>query len=78
MGIFVYPNQTQDTFYITVPTVQKEVVIELYSNISQLISVKTYPVFYGKVQLSLENKPTGLYIVKVLLDEPVTIKIIKQ
>ena len=77
-GIFAYPNPTQGAFEITVPTSQTEVVIELYSILSQLISVKTYPVVYGKVQLSLENKPTGLYFAKVNLAEPVTIKIIKQ
>ena len=76
--IFAYPNPTQGTFEITVPTLQTEVVIELYSILSQLISVKTYPVVYGKVQLSLENKPTGLYFAKVNLAEPVTLKIIKQ
>ncbi|MFZ2282244.1 MAG: alpha-amylase family glycosyl hydrolase [Lutibacter sp.] len=77
-GVFAYPNPTNSAFEITVPTTQTEVVIEIYSILSQLISVKTYPVVYGKVQLSLENKPTGLYFAKVNLDEPVTIKIIKQ
>jgi subtilisin-like proprotein convertase family protein len=77
-AVYAYPNPTNGAFEITVPTAQTEVVIELYSMLSQLISVKTYPVVYGKVQLSLENKPTGLYIAKVLLDQPVSIKIIKQ
>ncbi|HEY9169362.1 MAG TPA: alpha-amylase family glycosyl hydrolase [Lutibacter sp.] len=78
VGVFAYPNPTNNTFEITVPTSQTEVVVELYNINSQLISVKTYPVVYGKVQLSLENKPTGLYFAKVLLDQPVSIKIIKQ
>ncbi len=78
VGAFAYPNPTNNTFEITVPTSQKEVVVELYNINSQLISAKKYPVVYGKVQLSLENKPTGVYIAKVKLDEPVTFKIIKQ
>jgi len=77
-GVFAYPNPTNGAFEITVPTSQTEVVIEIYSILSQLILVKTYPVVYGKVQLSLENKPTGLYFAKVNLDKPVTLKIIKQ
>ena len=77
-GVFAYPNPTRGAFEITVPTSQTEVVIELYSILSQLISVKTYQVVYGRVQLSLENKPTGLYFAKVNLDKPVTLKIIKQ
>jgi glycosidase len=76
--VFAYPNPTQDAFEITIPTNQTEVVVELYNFNSQLISAKKYPVVYGKVQLSLANKPTGVYIAKVLLDQPVTLKIIKQ
>jgi hypothetical protein len=56
----------------------RQVTIEIYNILSQLISVKTYPVVYEKVQLSLKNKPTGLYVAKVLLEKPVSIKIIKQ
>ncbi|NEW80702.1 MAG: T9SS type A sorting domain-containing protein, partial [Gelidibacter sp.] len=77
-GVFAYPNPTFGAFDISVPTSETEVIVELYNLNSQLISVKKYPVVYGKVKLSLENKPTGLYIAKVLLDQPVSIKIIKQ
>ncbi|HEY9221065.1 MAG TPA: zinc-dependent metalloprotease family protein [Lutibacter sp.] len=77
-SVFAYPNPTQGAFEITVPTSQTEVVIELYNINSQLISTKKYPVVYGKVQLSLANKPTGVYFAKVNLDKPVTLKIIKQ
>lgn len=79
-AVFAYPNPTQDAFEITVPTSQTEVVVvvEMYNINSQLISTKKYLVVYGRVQLSLANKPTGVYFAKVLLDQPVTIKIIKQ
>ena len=83
--VTAYPNPTQGTFEITIPAFQNEaglpinqVTVELYTLNSQLISAKKYPVVYGKVQISLENKPTGIYIAKVLLDKPVSIKIIKQ
>ncbi|HEY9221066.1 MAG TPA: endonuclease [Lutibacter sp.] len=77
-SVFAYPNPTEGAFEITVPTSQTEVVIELYNINSQLISSKKYPVVYGKVQLSLANKPTGVYFAKVNLAEPIIIKIIKQ
>ncbi|MHB1196921.1 MAG: alpha-amylase family glycosyl hydrolase [Lutibacter sp.] len=77
-GVFAYPNPTNGAFEITVPNSLTEVVVALYNINSQLISTKKYPVIYGKVQLSLENKPTGLYFAKVDLDQPVTLKIIKQ
>jgi phosphohistidine swiveling domain-containing protein len=83
--VTAYPNPTQGLFEITIPAFQneaglpiKQVTVELYTLNSQLISVKKYPVVFGRVQISLENKPTGIYIAKVLLDKPVSIKIIKQ
>ena len=77
-SVFAYPNPTKDIFYITVPTSETEVIVALYNFNLQLISTKKYPVVFGKIQLSLANKPIGVYIAKVLLDQPVTLKIIKQ
>ncbi|NLP57181.1 endonuclease [Lutibacter sp. B1] len=74
----VYPNPTTGSFEIAVPTSKNEVTIELYNVHSQIISVRNYPVSYGKVYLNLENKPTGIYIAKVYLDKPITLKIIKE
>jgi len=76
--IIAYPNPSNGAFEISLPVTQKEVVIELYSIESQLISTKTYPISYGKVRLNIENQPVGIYIVKVQLKSPVTLKIIKQ
>ncbi|WP_456378687.1 T9SS type A sorting domain-containing protein, partial [Lutibacter sp.] len=76
--IVAYPNPTKGSFNIALPISEKEVVIALYTIQSQLISIKTYPVINGSVQLNLKNQPTGLYIVKLQLDKPVTLKIIKQ
>lgn len=76
--IVAYPNPTRGTFDIALPVSQKEVTIELYTIHSQLISVKNYPVVYGKVQLNIENQPTGLYFAKIYLNEPVVIKVLKK
>ena len=76
--MIVYPNPTNGDFKILLPVSQKEVSIELYTINSKLISVKTYPVLYGEIQLSIEDKPLGIYIIKVLLDTPVYLKIIKN
>jgi hypothetical protein len=77
-AVIAYPNPTRGLVEIALPMLQKEVTVELYSYNSQLISVRTYPVEYGKIYINLENKPTGLYIAKVLLEKPVIFKIIKQ
>ena len=77
-NIKAYPNPTKGVFEITLPLSLKEVVIELYSVGSQLLSKGTYQVVNGKVQLNLENKPTGIYVVKIYLDTPVSLTIIKE
>jgi hypothetical protein len=77
-AVVAYPNPTSGQFEIALPILKNEVVIELYNYNSQLIMVKTYPVKSGKVHINLENQPTGLYIAKVLLENPVSIKIIKE
>jgi len=76
--IIAYPNPTTGLFEITVPTAQKEVKIELYGMLSQLISSKTYPIINGKVQLNIEDKSVGIYIAKVYLEKPVALKIVKN
>ena len=76
--IIAYPNPTIGNFSIALPTNQKEVKIDIYSVHSQLISSKLYPIVNGKVQLNIENKPSGLYLAKVHLNNPTTIKIIKK
>jgi len=73
-----YPNPTKGLVELGIPITQKEVVIELYNMQSQLISSKTYSINYGKVQLNIENMPTGVYLAKVVLDQPVTMKIVKE
>ena len=77
-GVKAYPNPTKGVFEITLPFSVKEVYIELFTVGSQLISKGTYQVVNGKVQLNLENKPTGVYVVKLYLDTPVSLTIIKE
>ncbi len=76
--ITVYPNPSKGIFEITLPILEKEVVLELYSMDSQLISKGTYQIVNRKVQLNLENKPTGVYVVKINLDTPISLTIIKE
>ncbi len=73
-----YPNPTKDNLEISLPISDKDVTIEIFNNLSQLISKKSYPVVYGKVQIDLTNNPSGLYIAKIQLDKPITLKLIKQ
>ena len=77
--IKAYPNPSNGVFIITTPIIQKEVTVEIYTIQSQLISKKSYIVYDDKVEISIDDKPNGLYIVQVLLDNSSTaFKIVKQ
>ncbi len=73
-----YPNPTSGNFEIEIPTKDKEVTIELYNFGGQLVSARNYTIENGKVQLSLENQPSGIYAAKIYFETPEYIKIIKK
>ncbi|WP_337968084.1 T9SS type A sorting domain-containing protein [uncultured Flavobacterium sp.] len=73
-----YPNPTSGSFEIQIPTNKTEVKIELYNFGGQLISGKTYTIENGKALLNLENQASGIYAVKVYLETPEYLKIIKK
>ncbi len=75
-----YPNPNNGSFSISVPKTEKEVIIELYSIQSQLISRKTYSVENEKIEMNIQDKPAGLYIIKVNSENKrngVTFKLVK-
>lgn len=76
--LLAYPNPTSGNFEIEIPTNKKEVKIELYNFGGQLVSHNNYIIENGKVVLSLENHPSGIYAAKIYLDTPEYIKIIKK
>ncbi|WP_162880000.1 choice-of-anchor tandem repeat GloVer-containing protein [Lutibacter oceani] len=76
--VTVYPNPTNGIFEITLPILLNEIKIELFTSNSQLISTKTYSVINGKVQLNIENMPAAVYFAKVYLENPISVKIIKE
>jgi len=77
-NITAYPNPTTGNFEITLPISEKEIRIDLYNIYGQLLSNKVYPVIFGKVHVTIDNLPTGLYLAKVFVDKPITLKIVKN
>ncbi len=79
IAISAYPNPSNGTFKVALPIMKNEVTIAIYTIQSQLISKKLYAVNNGIVEINIDNKPTGLYIVQVLLENnSAAFKIIKQ
>jgi hypothetical protein len=77
-NIKAYPNPTTGVFEIYIPANLKTVNLDIYNIHSQLISSKKYSVSSGVVSINLEDKPQGVYFVKVNSDKPVFVKVIKK
>ncbi|GAA4958008.1 BNR-4 repeat-containing protein [Algibacter aquimarinus] len=73
-----YPNPTSGLFEMYIPNSIDTIDLEVYNIQSQLVVSKTYTANAGKVQLNLEDKPNGIYFVKVNADQPVFVKVIKK
>ncbi|RED47849.1 DUF4955 domain-containing protein [Seonamhaeicola aphaedonensis] len=73
-----YPNPSSGLFEIFVPNNVKMVDLEIYNMHSQLIGVKKQQLNSGKLSLNIEDKPDGIYFVKINLEKPVFVKLIKH
>jgi len=77
--ISIYPNPSNGVFNIAIPMIQNEITVEIYTIQSQLVSRKYYTVNNGKVEINMDDNPTGIYIVQVHLENNIkAFKIIKQ
>lgn len=76
--IMVFPNPTTGLFEIKVPKNFQNMKLDVYSIQGQLVSSKTYAVNNGKVNLDIISSAKGLYVVKVNLEKPVYVKVIKH
>ncbi|WP_169744671.1 DUF4955 domain-containing protein [Siansivirga zeaxanthinifaciens] len=77
-NIKAYPNPSTGIFEIFVPSDLEVMDLEIYNTQSQLIGFKRYQLNAGKLTLNIEDKPNGIYFVKINLEKPVFIKLIKQ
>lgn len=73
-----YPNPTKGEVYVSVPPSNKEVEVEVYSLEGSLMSKQKLSVTGGQAKLDLTMLKDGMYMARVLLAEPVNIKIIKK
>ncbi|GGD04583.1 BNR-4 repeat-containing protein [Hyunsoonleella pacifica] len=76
--IKAYPNPSDGVFEIFMPNNLDAVDVEIYNIHSQLIDVKKYQANSRKMILNIEDKPNGIYFVKINVEKPVFIKLIKN
>ena len=78
--VYAYPNPSKGNFKIALPAALNEAtLVELYNMQSQLVFSRSYIIEDGKIQLNMEAQPTGIYIVKIVLNkQPFMLKLIKE
>ena len=76
--IFAYPNPTTGSFEINIPKYHDNVRLEVYNIHAQLIVSKLLPVNNGYISLDISDRAEGIYFVKINLEKPVHLKVIKK
>ncbi len=76
--IKAYPNPNNGNFELSFPFALKNVQLEIYNIHSQLLLSKVYSVSANKIEVDIADKPSGIYFVKLNLDHPMYIKIVKK
>lgn len=76
--IQLFPNPTKGTVHISIPNSEESIFVEVYNSYSQIVLAENKVVSNQSILLSLEDKPVGVYYIKLYLEEPVLLKIIKQ
>ncbi len=75
----VYPNPTTDVVHVVIPNVDiEEVTAVVYNLLQQKISEKSHKLIDGKMRISLGEVPPGVYFIKLKLNTPINLKIVKQ
>ncbi|GAA4237640.1 hypothetical protein GCM10022291_25020 [Postechiella marina] len=77
-NISPYPNPTTSNFSISLPISEGQIPVEIYDIRGQLVTSGVYTINAGSINLSLQGKQSGMYFVKLVLEEPVNFKIVKK
>ncbi|GAB5476056.1 MAG: hypothetical protein Mars2KO_41550 [Maribacter sp.] len=77
--LLVYPNPALDQANILIAEKNvDDVVLKLFDSQQRLLSSKKHDISNGKIQISIADRPSGVYFLKVELNTPLMIKIMKQ
>ena len=76
--IAAYPNPTNGLFQVYLPVHNESVKAEVFNNYSQRILTKQYQLNYDKITIDLSGYPSGIYLVKIYVNTPIVLKVIKN
>ena len=75
----VYPNPTSDILNIVIPNLDLiEVKASVFNSLQQIVSQEIHSVQSGIIRVSLRDAPSGIYFVRLDLEKPINIKVIKR
>lgn len=78
--ITVFPNPTSDFVTVLIPSYisHNSIPIKLYNYAGKIILSKSIDVINQQLKINLSNLASGLYLLKIQLDTPITLKVIKK
>ncbi|MBD0726721.1 hypothetical protein B6A10_16250, partial [Flavobacterium sp. L1I52] len=76
--LMAYPNPSKGIYEITLPMSLQSVDLAIYDVKSQLMLSENYKIEAGKLSLDISSFPSGVYFVKLNLEKPSFIKLIKN
>ncbi len=77
--VILAPNPTSDMLFINLPENQpNNINISIYNSYMQLVKSGEFINENSRLKLSLQDLPTGIYYLKLTIDEPLILKVIKK
>lgn len=74
-----YPNPTRGLVNVVIPgSGLQEVSATVYNALQQKVSERNYKLTGGKIAVSLNDVPLGIYFIRLNVESPVILKIVKQ
>ena len=74
----VFPNPTTGKVYVSIPKSNKEVFVDVFNAYSQVVVSEKIKVSNETIVLDLSNQSAGVYYIKLKLEEPIIVKVIKN
>lgn len=78
--VSIYPNPATDNINLFIPDYlhQNSIKIQLYNYTGTMMMDQDFPIVNQSIKIPIDNLASGLYILKLQIDTPLTFKVIKK